>query len=101
MSTRGICLVIEDDADIRGLLSVILTNAGFEVHAIETGAEGLHAATRLDLTLITLDLGLPDMDGRDVSRRLRALTEAPILIITAFAQASTNSKECPPVPPPT
>ncbi|NQD90086.1 response regulator transcription factor, partial [Paenarthrobacter sp. CM16] len=42
-------------------------------------------ATSVELTLITLDLGLPDMDGREVAGLLRAVTNAPILMITAFA----------------
>lgn len=65
---------------------MILAGAGFEVHAVETGADALQAATTVELTLVTLDLGLPDMDGRDVARRLVAMTQAPILLITAFAR---------------
>ncbi|WP_369745654.1 response regulator transcription factor [Paenarthrobacter sp. AMU7] len=86
MTSRGICLAIEDDEDISGLLEVILTAAGFDVRAEETGATGLLAADDLDLALITLDLGLPDMDGRDVARKLREVTGAPILMITAHTQ---------------
>lgn len=79
------CLVVEDDEDIRGLLVDILQPIGFEVHAVETGAEGLRAAADLHLALITVDVGLPDMDGRELARRVRALSSAPILMITAFA----------------
>lgn len=85
MTSRKVCLIIEDDEDISGLLSFILDRDGFEVHAVETGAAGLHAAAEFAPSLITLDLGLPDMDGRDLARRLRTLSTAPILIITAFA----------------
>lgn len=86
MSTRGICLVIEDDPDIGGLLEVILTGMGFEVLVEETGTDGLLSAAGLELALITVDVGLPDMDGREVTRRLRAVSEAPILMITAFVE---------------
>lgn len=86
MNSRGICLVIEDDLDIRDLLCLILSGAGFEVHAEATGAAGLRAAKRLNLTLITLDLGLPDLDGHDVARQLRTLSTAPLLMITAYAE---------------
>ncbi|CAM3307629.1 Transcriptional regulatory protein SrrA [Arthrobacter ulcerisalmonis] len=86
MNSRGICLVIEDDPDIRGLLGLILSGAGFEVHAEATGAADLSAARRLDLDLITLDLGLPDLDGHDVARRIRELSTAPLLMITAYAE---------------
>lgn len=61
MNSGGICLITEDDLDIRDLLSLPLSGAGFEVHAEATGAAGLRAAKRLNLTLITLDLGLPDL----------------------------------------
>lgn len=87
MASRGKCLVIEDDEDISSLIGVILTAQGFDVHFAETGAEALLAASGPALSLITLDVGLPDMDGRDVARRLRDLTTAPILMITAYAQA--------------
>lgn len=83
-----VCLVIEDDPDIRGLLTMILTGMGFEVHAAATGTAGLRAAETLDLDLITLDLGLPDLNGLDVARYLRALSTAPILMITAWAEIS-------------
>jgi DNA-binding response OmpR family regulator len=85
MNSRS-CLVIEDDQDIRDLLSAILTGMGFTVHAEATGTAGLRAAETLDLDLITLDLGLPDLNGLDVARHLRTLSEAPILMITAWAE---------------
>lgn len=85
MSSRGTCLVIEDDEDIAGLLEVILSNAGFTVQVEKTGTGGLKAAATLDdLALITLDLGLPDLNGIEVAQQLRPFTNAPILVITAF-----------------
>ncbi|CAH0221168.1 Transcriptional regulatory protein SrrA [Arthrobacter sp. Bi83] len=80
------CLVIEDDQDIRDLLCMILTGMGFVVHAETTGTAGLRAAGTLDLALITLDLGLPDLSGLDAARGLRTLSKAPILMITAWAE---------------
>ncbi|WP_461165243.1 response regulator transcription factor [Arthrobacter sp. R4-81] len=59
---------------------------GFTVHAEATGAAGLRAAETLDLDLITLDLGLPDVNGLDVAHHLRALSTAPIIMITAWAE---------------
>lgn len=88
MSTRGASLVIEDDADIQGLISLILSAEGFEVHAVETGTAGLLVASQQQLALITLDLGLPDVDGREVARQLRTVSSAPLLMITAFAEAA-------------
>lgn len=87
MTSRGLCLVIEDDEDISGLIAFILTKQGFDVHPAASGADGIDAAARLGPALITLDIGLPDMDGREVARQLRHLTTVPILMITAVAGA--------------
>lgn len=78
MKSRGICLVIEDDGDISGLISFIRSMAGFDVHAVSSGAAALTAAVNLDLALITRDLGLPDIDGHDVARGMREISAAPI-----------------------
>lgn len=56
------------------------------MHAEATGTAGLLAAETLDLDLITLDLGLPDLNGLDVAHKLRSVSEAPILMITAWAE---------------
>jgi len=85
MSSQGTCLVVEDDEDIAGLLELILADTGFTVRVEKTGTGGLKAAAELgDLALITLDLGLPDLNGIEVALQLRAFTAAPILVITAF-----------------
>lgn len=83
MDTRGKCLVIEDDQDIGELLKRILTQAGFDVRIERTGTGALTAAMEADFTLITLDLGLPDVDGTQISHLLRTYSSAPILVITA------------------
>ena len=86
MNSQRTCVVIEDDPDIRELIALILAGAGFEVHAYETAHEGMTAVERLNPVLITLDLGLPDMDGREAARLISAVSQAPILMITAFAE---------------
>jgi two-component system, OmpR family, response regulator len=86
METQQVCLVIEDDADIRGLINVVLTRAGFDVRTVSTGAEGIAAAAEPGISLITLDLGLPDMDGHVVARAIRALNTAPLLFLTARSE---------------
>lgn len=83
MVWRGNCLVIEDDADVGELLKGILAQAGFDVHLETTAAAALVAASEVDFALITLDLGLPDIDGTEVACLLRKHSDAPILIITA------------------
>ncbi|SLK14410.1 response regulator transcription factor [Arthrobacter sp. P2b] len=86
MENKRVCLVVEDDNDIRGLISVVLQRAGFEVKAVSTGAEGIAAAADPAVALVTLDLGLPDMDGHVVARAIRALSKAPQLFLTARSE---------------
>ena len=86
MVSRGLCLVIEDDQDIRDLLTLILTRMGFDVHAAANGVQGVAAAWEHHPVLVTVDLNLPDMDGLDVARYIRARSEAPMLLVTARAE---------------
>lgn len=86
LGSRGLCLVIEDDQDIQGLLTLILTRLGFDVHAVGNGAEGVAAAWEHHPVLVTVDLNLPDMDGLDVARHIRARSQAPMLFVTARAE---------------
>jgi DNA-binding response OmpR family regulator len=73
-------LVVEDDDAIATSLVDGLGDAGYAADAVATGTEAL-AATGHDLVL--LDLGLPDMDGHDVCRALRAASDVPIIVLTA------------------
>ena len=76
-------LLVEDDRSIaESVVEGLLANA-FVVTHVSTGGEALAAA---DHDLILLDLGLPDMDGRDVCRQLRKRTKAPIIMLTARAE---------------
>jgi two-component system, OmpR family, phosphate regulon response regulator PhoB len=79
-------LVVDDEPDIRQLLSFNLRDAGFEPEAVGTAAEGLAAALRARPAVIILDLMLPDMSGTEVCRKLRAdpqTSDLPILMLTA------------------
>ena len=76
-------LLVEDDRSIANSVVEGLTAEGFSVDHAGTGAAAL-AATGYDMVL--LDLGLPDMDGRDVCRQLRTRTSAPIIMLTARAE---------------
>lgn len=86
MENKRVCLVVEDDKDIRGLIAVILSRAGFEVQVVSTGAEAIAAAGDPAIALVTLDVGLPDMDGHVVARTIRELTKAPLLFLTARSE---------------
>ena len=76
-------LLVEDDRSIADSLVDGLTAAGFEVTHVATGGAAIDAAEH---DLVLLDLGLPDMDGRDVCRELRTRTKAPIIMLTARAE---------------
>jgi DNA-binding response OmpR family regulator len=77
-------LLVEDDALLGDGLRAGLRQAGFEVDWVRDGADAAHAAETESCAAIVLDLGLPNMDGLAVLRRLRARgTKTPILILTA------------------
>jgi DNA-binding response OmpR family regulator len=76
-------LVVEDDADIRSLIEYTLTTQGFEVTAVDSGTAAVEAVRSFDPDLITLDLGLPGIDGIETCRRIREITEAYVVMITA------------------
>jgi two-component system response regulator RegX3 len=73
-------LVVEDDQSIAGPLCTGLRREGFVVDHVATGADALEAAPS---DLVLLDLGLPDVDGRVVCRELRAVSNVPIIVVTA------------------
>jgi DNA-binding response OmpR family regulator len=79
----GVALVIEDDEAISALVGAYLEQAGFDVVREGTGAAGFDAAARQQPRVVVLDLGLPDVDGFELCRRLRGIGDAPILIVTA------------------
>jgi two-component system, OmpR family, KDP operon response regulator KdpE len=75
-------LVIDDERPIRRLLRVLLQVQGYQVHEAETGELGLQLAASRRPDVILLDLGLPDMDGLTVLKRLREWTRTPVLVLT-------------------
>ena len=79
-------LVVEDTDEIRELVRTVLTRAGFDVRAVASGAECLAEVRRQPPDLIVLDLGLPDADGTEVCRQVRAETECYVLMLTARAE---------------
>ena len=79
-------LVIEDDAPIRRFLRASLVNHEYQVAEAQTGEQALDLALQNPPELVILDLGLPDMDGIEVIRRLRDWTAVPIIIVSARGQ---------------
>jgi two-component system KDP operon response regulator KdpE len=79
---KPIALIIDDELQIRRLLRVVLEGDGYEVREAETGESGLVEAASRRPEIILLDLGLPDMDGLDVLKRLREWSETPVLVLS-------------------
>ena len=82
----GRVLVVEDDAEIADVLRRTLRQEGHEVRSAADGVAALEVAEDFVPDLVILDLGLPKLDGVEVCRRLRAESDAPILILTARTQ---------------
>ncbi len=81
MTTIGVC---EDDRQLRSVLARALKAEGYAVVAVATGAEALRAFVERAPDVVVLDLGLPDVDGRDVCLALKANgVAAPVLMLTA------------------
>lgn len=75
-------LVIDDEPQIRRLLTISLEAGGYRVLTANNGQEGLVLAAQHRPEIILLDLGLPDLNGLEVLRRLREWTQAPVVILT-------------------
>jgi DNA-binding response OmpR family regulator len=83
MSETGVAVVIEDDEDVRNLVHAVLKDAGFEVHAAGNGHDGVELVRHKTASIVTLDVGLPDMDGYEVLRRIRQFSDAYVVMLTA------------------
>lgn len=79
-------LIVEDDAQMRKFLRASLSSHGYRLVEANDGKEGLNQAAAYNPDLILLDLGLPDMDGLQVTQRLREWAAAPIIVISARGQ---------------
>jgi DNA-binding response OmpR family regulator len=77
-------LAIEDDDDIRQLLTSLLGREGYQVTEAATGKDGLRAFHQIRPDLVILDVGLPDIDGFEVLERIRDLSDSPVLMLTAL-----------------
>lgn len=81
--TQARILVVDDEPQIQRFLKPALSAAGYEVIEAATGAEALKAVATAAPDLVILDLGLPDMDGKDVIASLRGWSTIPIVILSA------------------
>ncbi len=76
-------LIVDDERDLRAMLSSYLTADGFEVLEAGDGERGLESALTETPDLVVLDVGLPGIDGFEVLRRLRQSSEVPVIMLTA------------------
>lgn len=80
-------LVVDDETDIVDLAALYLRDEGFTVHGVGDGSEALTEIERLQPDLVVLDIMLPSLDGWEVCRRVRAVSEVPIIMLTARGDA--------------
>ncbi len=83
-------LVVEDELAVRRVLTTSLPAHGFRVIEAADGATALRQAEQYVPDLVLLDLGLPDLDGVEVVRRLRAWTRVPVVVLSARAQEASK-----------
>src|SRR5207342_41935 len=87
MNSTNLILIVDDDTTLRRELAEQLTlHEGFEIREAGTGKEALEFAKNHPFAAVLLDVGLPDMDGRDVCRLLRKQgMKAPVIMLTAHS----------------
>jgi DNA-binding response OmpR family regulator len=85
MPNSNVAVVIEDDADIRSLITAVLEQAGYIVHAASGGLEGIDLVARREPAVTTLDVSMPGIDGFETARRIRTFSDTRILMVSARA----------------
>ncbi|OUM40051.1 response regulator transcription factor [Arthrobacter sedimenti] len=83
MSDPGVAVVIEDDVDVRNLVAAVLRQSGFDVHVAPNGRAGVDLVRLHDATVVTVDVGLPDIDGYEVLRRIRSSSNCYVVMLTS------------------
>jgi two-component system KDP operon response regulator KdpE len=90
--SKDLILLIEDEPQMLRLLRIILQSQGYRLVESSTGQDGLMQAATRAPDVILLDLGLPDIDGLEVTRRLREWSDVPIIVISAREQEQDKIK---------
>jgi two-component system, OmpR family, KDP operon response regulator KdpE len=89
---KNTILIVDDEAEIRKMLTIFLDAADFQVCECESGRQAVRMSVSVRPDLMLLDLGLPDMDGKEVIEKIRSWSNMPILVLTARAE-DTNAAE--------
>jgi two-component system KDP operon response regulator KdpE len=92
VNDKELILLIEDEPQMRRFLRITLLSNGYRLIETETGSEGLLQAASRNPDVVLLDLGLPDMDGLEVTTRLREWTQTPVIVISAREQEQDKVK---------
>jgi len=79
-------VIIEDEQRIRELVARVLADRGHDVESTATAIEGLQAVVRISPELVILDIGLPDLDGAELLKMIRAVSDVPIIVATARSE---------------
>jgi PAS domain S-box-containing protein len=87
-------LVVDDNVDAATMLELLLRSLGHETRAVYDGASALKAAAEFHPDVVLLDIGMPDLDGYEVARRLRAMKDAPrrIVAVTGWGQPADRQR---------
>ncbi|ODU52676.1 MAG: hypothetical protein ABT07_00655 [Microbacterium sp. SCN 70-10] len=88
MPNPNVVVVIEDDVDIRSLLTATLEPVGFVVHTAVDGLTGIDTVRRTDPAVTTLDVSMPGLDGFETARRIREFSRTRILMVSARVDAT-------------
>ena len=78
-------LIVDDEAQIRKMLNIFLSTEDFAVEESDSGKQGVRMSASIKPDLILLDLGLPDMDGKEVIRSIREWSQVPIIVLSVRA----------------
>ncbi len=92
MNNKQLILIVEDEKGISNFMSSILISNDYQVLKCTTGTDAISQAASRGPDLILLDLGLPDMDGLEVLKRIREWTQVPIIVVTARGNETEKVK---------
>jgi len=93
---KQLALVIEDNEDNMVLITMLLQNAGYETLWAETGEQGVQLVLQQKPDFVLLDIQLPDIDGTEVLRRIRAMdseiSKLPVIAVTSYAMSGDRGR---------
>jgi two-component system KDP operon response regulator KdpE len=90
MSERPRILVVDDEPQLRRVLRTGLTSRGYDVRAASDGRAGFESFTEWNPDLVITDLAMPNVDGLELCRRLRAVSQIPIIVLSAKGEEKTK-----------